>query len=145
VAQIPLAFMFTCGTFGQDSKGILRKVSYHRYCPYTSENVNHCASRALRTRAGLIRVLQDMAVPSSLERQGGRPQGRGKCPSALVTFHLFEVNFKQMSTLTCRPNDMRSSVHLQVRWIDAHTAGRNITVALHPAVSNFQTHDHSNQ
>ena len=33
---------------------------------------------------------------------------------------------------------MRSSVHLQVRWIDAHTAGRNITVALHPAVSNFQ-------
>ncbi len=77
--------------------------------------------------------------------QGGRPQGRGKCPSALVTFHLFEVNFKQMSTLTCRPNDMRSSAHLQVRWIDAHTAGRNITVALHPAVSNFQTHDHSNQ
>jgi len=43
-------------------------------------------------------------------RQGGRPQGRGKCPSALVTFHLFEVNFKQMSTWTCRPNDMRSSV-----------------------------------
>ncbi len=36
---------------------LINELCMLKYCPYTSENVNHCASRAFRTQAGLIRVL----------------------------------------------------------------------------------------